>query len=274
VQPRYEGEKYKLWVGDCLVVMPQLPAESVHLVVTSPPYYASKDYGSDEANFENAPTFEDYLALMRRALQEVYRLLCAGGRCCIVIDDKYTSLKTHGTNFCYGTHAHLIVAAQEIGFLYKGLIIWKKMRASHASGGAHCILGSFPYPPNIPIITMFEYILIFQKPGKFPQVSEDVKEKSRISKEDFASLAQSIWEVPPEKRAYGSCPAPFPLEIPRRFIRLFSFVGNVVLDPFAGSGTTLLAAILEGRVGWGIEINEVFAREAAERLNSVLQALI
>lgn len=264
----FESARHKIWVGDCLSILPTLPPV-VGLIVTSPPYFARKDYGSDERNFENAPDWRAYMEKMCEALRSMYNVLVDGGRACIVIDDKYTSVKTHRTNFNYGTHAHLIVYAQKIGFLYKELIIWKKLRNSHASGGARRLLGTYPYPPNIPITTMFEYILIFQKPG-VRRVPHEIKEASRISNEDFTSLATGIWEIQGERAQYGSCPAPFPLEIPRRLIRLFSFVNDIVLDPFAGSGTTLVAAILEKRIGWGIELNEVFAKEAHARALEVL----
>jgi len=270
MKPTYEGTNFKIWVGDCIEVMSSLPDESVNLIVTSPPYYAQKDYGNSPKNFENAPTFEDYLSLINRSLSEMFRLLCKGGRCCIVIDDKYTSIKTHGSNFNYGTHAHIIVSAQRLGFLYKGLIIWRKMRGAHASGGAKYVLGSFPYPPNIPIITMFEYILVFQKPGKYPVPEGERKEESKLDRSEFPLLAEGIWEIPAERERVGSCPSPFPIEIPKRLIRLFSFKGDVVLDPFLGSGTTVVASLMTGRIGWGIELNEKFAHESFLRIKELL----
>jgi len=266
----YTGARHTIWVGDCLDVLPTLPPK-VGLIVTSPPYFARQKYGDDARNFENAPTWQEYLDRMARALQLMHDVLLPGGRACIIIDDKYTSVKTHDENFNYGTHAHLIVKAQEIGFLYKGLIIWKKMRQSHASGGARKMLGTFPYPPSIPITTMFEFILVFKKRGT-RRAPSDIKQQSKISESDFLTLSTGVWEIQGERAPYGSCPAPFPLEIPRRLIRLFSFVDDIVLDPFAGSGTTLLAAVMEKRIGWGIEINPIFAKEAHERVSTYLFA--
>lgn len=263
-----EGARHKIWIGDCLEIMPTLPPV-VGLIVTSPPYFARKNYGSDERNFENAPDFNTYIEKMCEALKCMYNVLVEGGRACIVIDDKYTSIKTHKENFNYGTHAHIIVNAQRIGFHYKGMIVWKKMRQSHASGGARRMIGTYPYPPSIPIATMFEFILVFHKPG-IRRAPDAIKQASRISKEDFVSLSTGIWEIQGERTQYGSCPAPFPLEIPRRLIRLFSFANDIVLDPFVGSGTTMVAAALENRIGWGIEINEVFAKEAHARVMEIL----
>lgn len=259
-----------IYNDDALVRLEKLADACAGCIITSPPYYAYKSYSNHPLDFENAPTYENYLIKMNICIDKLYRVLVPGGRCCIVIDDKHTNLKTEGINKNRATHARIILMAEKAGFIYKDLIIWAKARVGHASGGARYMLGSFPYPPNIPLVNWFEYILIFHKEGK-RKVSKEIKEKSKLSFVEFKWASQSIWSIPAEKDR--SHPAPFPEIISSRLIRLFSFYNDIILDPFIGSGTTAISAIKNNRHFIGIDISKESCVMAKERINRELNQL-
>ncbi len=239
---------------------------TIPLHITSPPYYAYKDYGDSEGNIENFKTYEEYIDFLDRWLKESYRVSCEDGRLCVIIDDKHTNLKTEGVNKNRGTHARIILMAEKHGWVYKDLIIWAKVRRGNASGGAVYMLGSYPYPPNIPLINLFEYILIFRKDGKkrVNFVSKSDKEKSKLTFNEFKWAAESIWKIAAEKNKEHPCP--FPEEIPRRLIKLFSFVGDTVLDSFVGGGTTPMVAKSNKRNYIGFDINQDYVDMSDKRL--------
>ena len=258
IPPRYDFGNIKLWVGDSKEVLSTFPDNTVHLIVTSPPYYIRTGlYSSLEEDLENAPTWEEYVEKLCGILTECARVLVPGGKMCINIADSWTNLKREKVNKCLPTHAYIIVHLEKnCGLLYKGSFIYTQIRHHHASGGALFLLGSFPYPPNIPICNFFEYILVFQKRGKYKAAtpSPEVKEMSKLGKEGLVWCATGVWQVTPNRQR-DPCPAPFPPEIPYRLIRLFSFVGDIVLDPFVGSGVAIKMAARLGRQAWGIDIN-------------------
>ena len=245
---------HKIIIGDSQH-MDEIKDESINLIVSSPPYFAWKNYSSLENDLENAETYEDYVGMLQNVLQECYRVLAPDGRMCIIIDDKHTNLKTEGINKNRATHARIILMCEEMELIYKDIIIWAKARAGHASGGANYMLGSFPYPPNIPLVNWFEYILVFRKTGK-RKVSKYIKEESKLGWEEFKWASQSIWYI--TGKHHDSHPAVFPEKIPFRLIKLFSFVDDIVLDPFLGIGTTMKVARQLGRNSIGYEINEKF----------------
>ncbi len=256
----------RVYQGDSSQLIKELEPNSVQLTVTSPPYYAYKDYGDDAQNIENFKTYPKYCDYLNQWMKELYRVTDEDGRVCIVVDDKHTNRKTEGVNINRGTHARLILFAEEAGFEYKDMIIWAKARAGHASGGSGLMLGSYPYPPNIPFVNWFEYILIFHKPGvsRSSRVSAEAKEKSKLNFSEFKYASESIWKVGPERDSEHPCP--YPQEIPRRLIKLFSFHGDTVLDPFLGSGTTAFVAKSLGRKFIGFELNPVFVKMARSTL--------
>ena len=256
----------QIYQGDSLTLMKQQDPGSVQLTVTSPPYFAYKDYGDDAQNIENFKTYEEYCSYLQGWIKELFRVTDEDGRVCIVVDDKHTNRKTEGVNINRGTHARLTLFANETGFEYKDMIIWAKARAGHASGGSGLMLGSYPYPPNIPFVNWFEYILIFHKPGvsRVSRVSSEAKEKSKLTFNEFKWASESIWKIGPERDSEHPCP--YPQEIPRRLIKLFSFHGDTVFDPFLGSGTTALVAKLFGRNFIGFELNPDFVKMAKSAL--------
>ena len=258
-----------IYHGDNREVLPSLPEKSVQLTVTSPPYSLSKGYGATDGNVERLP-FAEYIAALTETLQHNFRVTDEDGKCIWNIDDRHVSMADNGINENLGTHAHVLLAAKAAGFAYRDLIIWNKQRAATVAGGAGCMLGSFPYPPNVPILSMFEYILIFQRTGqsRASRVTDEIKEASKMSSDDFKTAASGVWTFSGETAKRGH-PCPFPDTVPIRLIRLFSFVGDTVLDPFMGTGTTGEAAKKMGRKFVGIEIEEKHAETAARRLSQM-----
>lgn len=259
-------ESNRVYQGDSLELLGAMAPKSVQLTVTSPPYYAYKNYGDDEGNIENFKSYAEYCGYLKRWLKELYQVTDEDGRVCIIVDDKHTNRKTEGININRGTHARLILFAEEAGFQYKDLIIWAKARAGHASGGSGLMLGSYPYPPNIPFVNWFEYIIILHKIGvsRASRVTDEQKEKSKLTFPEFKWASESIWKISPEKDSQHPCP--YPQEIPRRLIKLFSFYGDTVLDPFLGSGTTAFVAKSLGRKFIGFELNPKFCAMAKKAL--------
>lgn len=259
--------KNKIICGDALEELKKLPSGSINCVVTSPPYYAFKDYGKFENNIEDFESYEDYIKYMKKFFNELFRVMCEDGRVCIIVDDKHTNLKTEGINKNRGTHARFILQGEMAGFTYKDLIIWAKARAGHASGGAKYMLGSFPYPPNIPLVNWFEYILIFRKEGKsrVGKITKENKEKSKLGFNEFKWASESIWKIPPEKKQPHPCP--YPEKLVRRLIKLFSFYGETILDPFVGSGTTCMVAKQLGRNYIGFDGNKNYVKLSKRRLS-------
>lgn len=243
----------KVIVGDSRA-MPEVGNNSIGLIVTSPPYWDLKDYGKDE-QIGYGQSLHDYLKDLYRVWKECYRVLMPGRRLCINIGDCFTRSVTHGRYKIIPIHAEIISQCEDIGFDYMGAIIWQKQTTMNTTGGAK-IMGSYPYPPNGMIRMDYEFILVFRKLGDAVKPSRDVKEQSIISKDDWRENFRSHW------RFNGVCQdkhmALFPIELPRRLIKMFSFVGDTVLDPFLGNGTTMTAAMELNRNSIGYEINENF----------------
>ncbi len=225
---------------------------SIQLVVTSPPYWNLKEYGGGEEVW----LYSDYLITMKRVWRESLRVLQDGCRLCINVGDVYlptTKEKPHQT---VPIHADFISQCIDIGFMYMGLIIWQKVATAMPSGGG-TFMGSYPFPRDGMITPDYEYILIFKKPGKNGRKpSDDEKELSKMNVTEWSKYFQGHWNFPGQKQE-SHC-AEFPLELPLRLIKMFSFVGDTVLDPFLGSGTTLKAAKQLQRKGIGYEKQEKF----------------
>jgi len=268
IAPTYQETNYDLYCGDSRVILQEINDGSIGLSVFSPPYYNSIhiDYDTQNGNIEYSETWDKYCDALVDVCRLVYDKLVAGGRLCLNVDDKHVSPKVIGRNICLHTHARLIEECVRIGFDYKGSIIWQKIRSAHASGGASMMLGSYPFPSDIPIINNFEYILVFRKPGK-RVVEPAIREASRISRQMFNMVSEGIWQLNGVRDKLH--PAPFPIDIPARLIQLFSFVGDIILDPFCGISTTGMAAISLGRRFIGIDISENYIRESHLRLSQL-----
>lgn len=225
--------------------MEQLPDHSVHLMVTSPPYNARKEYDEDL-------TLDEYLTLLRGTLKETHRVLVTGGRACI-------NVANLGRRPYLPLNAFITQIMIEEGFLMRGEIIWDKA----ASVGSSTAWGSWMAATNPTLRDIHEYILIFSK-DRFKREANG--RDSTITRDDFLEFTRSIWQFPTESARRVGHPAPFPVELPRRLIELYTFAGEVVLDPFLGSGTTAVAALRTGRHFVGYELNPDYASTARDRI--------
>lgn len=234
--------------------MHELPDSSVHLMITSPPYNATKAYD------ENL-TLEDYLTILQSVFQETYRVLVNGGRACVNVAN--LGRKPYIPLSHYISHI-----MQDIGFRMRGEIIWNKA----ASAGTSTAWGSWQSASNPTLRDVHEYILVFSK-GEFKRSRSKIgeeKQRDTIKKEDFLEWTKSVWTFPSVSAKKIGHPAPFPLELPRRLIQLYSFTTDVVLDPFIGSGTTAIAALEAERRYVGYETQPEYVQLAQERIQNVV----
>ncbi len=252
---------HKIILGDSRD-MQEVPDEGVHLVITSPPYWQLKDYG-DEGQIGFNDTYEDYVHNLSLVWQGCWRVLHPGCRLCVNIGDQFARSVYYGRYKIIPIRTEIIKFCEAVGFDYMGSVIWQKVTTTNTTGGA-TIMGSFPYPRNGIVKLDYEFILLFRKPGKPPKVSRAQKEKSRLTTEEWNQYFAGHWNFG-GVRQNGHL-AMFPEELPRRLIRMFSFVGDTVLDPFLGSGTTSLAAKNLGRNSIGYEINRDFLPVIKEKL--------
>ena len=230
--------------------MAQLPDNSVHLMVTSPPYNVGKDYDTDL-------TLEEYLAFLKRVWAETYRVLVPGGRACI-------NVANLGRKPYIPLHTFIVRDMLDLRFLMRGEIIWDK----GASASASTAWGSWQSAANPTLRDIHEYILVFSK-GSFQRARAETDgsgRKNTISKDQFLEYTKSVWDFSAESARKIGHPAPFPVELPYRLIQLYTFEGDVVLDPFMGSGQTALAALKAGRHFVGYETNSDYHALAQKRI--------
>ncbi|MBU1398868.1 MAG: site-specific DNA-methyltransferase [Proteobacteria bacterium] len=245
--------KHKIYIADSRL-MQEVPDESVHLVITSPPYWQLKDYDSAlQIGFHD--TYEEYINNLNLVWKECHRVLYGGCRLCVNIGDQFARSVYYGRYKVIPIRTEIIKFCESIGFDYMGAIIWHKVTTCNTTGGA-TIMGSYPYPRNGIVKINYEFILLFKKIGVSPPASKEAKEQSRLSVKEWNEYFAGHWNFPGEKQDKHL--AMFPEELPRRLISMFSFVGEMVLDPFLGSGTTSLAAKRLQRHSIGYEINESF----------------
>lgn len=242
--------------------MSLVPDRSVHLVVTSPPYWQLKDYGSsDQIGFDDS--YETYINNLNLVWQECHRVLHDGCRLCVNIGDQFARSVYYGRYKVIPIRTEITRFCETIGFDFMGSIIWQKVTTCNTTGGA-TVMGSYPYPRNGIVKIDYEFILLFKKLGTPPKVSSEVKKKSVLTSEQWNLYFNGHWNFPGEKQ--DGHIAMFPVELPLRLIRMFSFCGESVLDPFLGSGTTSLAAMQTGRNSVGYEINRNFETHIADKL--------
>ncbi|MFQ5967074.1 MAG: DNA-methyltransferase [Acidimicrobiia bacterium] len=228
--------------------MDQLVDNSVALMITSPPYHVGKEYDSDAS-------FGEYLDLLTEVFAETHRVLEPGGRAVINVANlgrrPYVPLSHLVTQRLLG-----------LGFFMRGEIIWRKGRGANGN----CAWGSWRSPANPVVRDVHEYCLVFSK-GRFGRAH---KGTATISAEDFMASTLSVWEIPSESASRVKHPAPFPVELPRRFIELYTFEEELVLDPFMGSGTTAVAALQTDRHYVGYEIDPDYIQTAADRIRKAI----
>jgi len=244
---------HKIIIGDSRH-MDEVKDESVHLVITSPPYWQLKDYGAKEQIGYN-DSYGDYIDNLNRVWKECHRVLHPGCRLCINIGDQFARAIIYGRYKVIPIRTEIIKYCESIGLDYMGAIIWQKVTTCKTTGGA-TVMGSYPYPRGGIIKIDYEFILVFKKLGKDPKVSQETKEKSKLTHEEWNEYFNGHWNFPGEKQ--NGHIAMFPLELPHRLIKMFSFYGDTVLDPFLGSGTTSKATLQLERNSIGYEINRDF----------------
>lgn len=242
--------------------MTVLPDNSVHLAITSPPYWQLKDYGTDnQIGFHDS--YENYINNLNLVWKECYRTLHNGCRLCINIGDQFARAVYYGRYKVIPIREEIIKFCENIGFDYMGAIIWQKVTTSNTTGGG-VQMGSYPYPRNGILKLDYEFILVFKKLGDSPKPTKEQKELSKMTAEEWNTFFAGHWNFAGAKQ--NGHIAMFPEELPRRLIKMFSFVGETVLDPFAGSGTTALAAKNTDRNSIGFEINPEFIPIIKEKL--------
>ena len=234
--------------------MTELADNSMHLVITSPPYWQLKDYGSaDQIGFHDS--YENYINNLNLVWRECYRTLHNGCRLCVNIGDQFARAVYYGRYKVIPIREEIIKFCENIGFDYMGAIIWQKITTSNTTGGG-VQMGSYPYPRNGILKLDYEFILLFKKLGDAPKPTSEQKEHSKMTAEEWNTFFAGHWNLAGAKQ--DNHIAMFPEELPKRLIKMFAFVGDTVLDPFAGSGTTNLAAKNTGRNSVGYEINSEF----------------
>lgn len=253
---------HQVVIGDSRA-MPELKDGAVHLVVTSPPYWQLKDYGAGEQiGFDDS--YEDYINNLNMVWAECIRVLAPGCRLCVNIGDQFARAEVYGRYKVIPIRTEIIRFCETAGLDYMGAIIWRKVTTTNTSGGAS-IMGSYPHPRNGLIKIDYEFILIFKKPGATKPPSPEAKQRSALSIEEWNQFFSGHWTFPGERQK-GHL-AMFPIELPRRLIRMFTFEGELVLDPFLGSGTTTLAAAGTGRRSVGYEISPEAEQAVRKKLS-------
>jgi site-specific DNA-methyltransferase (adenine-specific) len=240
--------------------------DSIHLVVTSPPYWNLKRYNENPDQLGHIQDYESFLFELEKVWRHVYRVLVPGGRLVCVVGDVCVARRNFGRHLVFPLHSDISVICRRIGFDNLNPIIWHKIaNASYEVENGSKFLGK-PYEPNAIVKNDIEFILMQRKPGGYRKPTIKQREESRIGKEDFDRWFQQIWNI--TGASTKQHPAPFPLELATRLVRMFSFTGDTVLDPFCGSGTTMIAAFRTGRNSIGIEIDPEYCRMAARFLKA------
>jgi len=243
-----------------------IPAESVHLVLTSPPYWNLKRYNENPDQMGHIDNYEAFLAELKKVWEHVFRILVPGGRLVCVVGDVCVSRRRFGRHLVFPLHADICVMCRHIGFDNLNPIIWHKIaNASYEVTNGSKFLGK-PYEPNAIIKNDMEFILMQRKPGGYRKPTDEQRRQSMIDKKAFARWFQQIWNIP--GASTKKHPAPFPLELATRLVCMFSFVGDTVLDPFCGSGTTMVAAFNNNRNSIGVEIDPGYCQMAARYLKA------
>jgi modification methylase len=251
----------KVYLGDSRA-MTEIADGGIDLAVTSPPYWHIKDYGVP-GQLGYGQSLHEYLKDLYRVWRECFRVLREGGRLCINIGDQFARAAVYGRYKVIPLHAEFINQCEHLGFDFLGAIIWQKKTTMNPSGGA-VVMGSYPFPPNGIVEIDYEFILIFKKPGLSKKVAPEIKAASRLTKAEWKEYFAGHWYFGGVRQTGHE--AMFPEELPRRLIKMFSFAGDTVLDPFLGSGTTAKAALDLGRNAVGYEINPEFLEAMPQKI--------
>ena len=247
-----------------------LPDEVAALTFTSPPYWTFAEYGDVGVGYEES--YEGYIDSLRRVFTVAWQKTMPGGRVVVNISNMKSKQAEDGAAFVYPIVPDLVRAMTSIGFTFFDEIIWAKRDTTTRPMSGSPLWGSYPYPPTPKILdSTFENILVFCKPGR-RDVELGVKEQSRLTMEEWREYTKGIWRV--ESGSTPNHPATFPMEVADRVIRMYSFVNDVVLDPFAGTGTTIVSAEANGRAGVGYEISKAYRKPVRDKATHCLEELL
>jgi site-specific DNA-methyltransferase (adenine-specific) len=258
---------HRLHLGDARDLS-WIPNESVHLIVTSPPYWILKKYQPHAAQLGALEDYDEFLGELDRCWRECERVLVPGGRVCCVVGDVCIPRRKVGRHYLVPLHADIMVRARKVGLDCLTPILWFKIAngATEAEGNGAGFYGK-PYQPGAIVKNDFEYILFLRKGGAYRSPSTLQKALSMLSKEEMQAWIRTAWTDIKGESTRNGHPAPFPAILAERLIRLFSFAGDTVLDPFCGTGSTLLAAVSTGRNSIGNEVEVTYLKLAKERLS-------
>lgn len=241
-----------------------LPDSSIHLVVTSPPYWKLKRYNENLNQLGHVQDYEEFVGELEKVWKEAFRTLVPGGRLVCVVGDVCLSRRENGRHVVMPLHSDISVTCRKIGFDNLNPIIWHKIsNANYEVNNGSKFLGK-PYEPNAIIKNDIEFILMQRKPGGYRKPTEEQRRLSKIDKVEYGKWFRQIWSL--TGASTRQHPAPYPLELANRLVRMFSFHGDTILDPFAGTGTTLVAALRAERNSIGVEIDQEYCKMAAQRL--------
>ncbi len=245
---------------------------SVHLVVTSPPYWTLKSYREHPAQLGHIADYEQFLEALGRVWTGCFRVLVPGGRLVCVVGDVCLSRRRFGRHVVVPLHADICVMCRKIGFDNLNPIIWHKIaNANYEVANGTKFLGK-PFEPNAIIKNDIEFILMQRKPGGYRMPTARQREQSKLTKDEYNAWFRQFWTLTGASTR-NHHPAPFPLELAYRLVRMFSFVGDTVLDPFLGTGTTCLAAMKCGRNSIGVEVDELYLRQTRKRVEQAASTL-
>lgn len=261
---------HSLRLGDSRT-MSKIEDISVHLVVTSPPYWTLKKYPPQNGQLGSIEDYGKFLDEIAKVIGECYRVLIPGGRMILVVGDVCLPRRLIGKHVVYPLHADLITKSRDIGFDNLSPILWYKISNAHFEANTYSTILGKPYEPNAVIKNDTEFILIQRKPGPYRKPTLSQRRLSLIPRSYYESWFRQLWDIRGESTRYH--PAPFPLEIARRLVRMYSFTGDTVLDPFVGTGTTMIAAMHSGRNSIGYEIEPSYAEIAKRKLLSESSSL-
>jgi modification methylase len=262
----YNKTTHRLHLGDARDLR-FLPAESIHLVVTSPPYWTLKDYEPNEDQLGAIADYEQFLSELDKVWSECHRVLAPGGRICCVVGDVCVARKRGGRHFVMPLHADIQVRSRRLGFDALTPILWQKIAngVMEAQGNGAGFYGK-PYQPGAIIKNDVEYILFLRKGGEYRSPTPVQRALSMLTKEEMQNWMRSFWTDVKGESTRNGHPAPYPTVLAERLVRMFSFAGDTVLDPFSGTGTTALAAMAAGRNSVSVEIEPKYFALARQRL--------
>jgi modification methylase len=248
-----------------------LGEESVHLVVTSPPYWTLKRYREHPDQLGHIADYERFIEELTKVWRECYRVLVPGGRLVCVVGDVCLSRRQHGRHVVVPLHADIAVSCRQIGFDNLNPIIWHKIaNATYEVNNGTKFLGK-PYEPNAIIKNDIEFVLMQRKPGGYRKPTAEQRRLSMIEKKEYEEWFQQFWTIPGASTRHH--PAPFPFELAYRLVRMFSFCDDTILDPFCGTGTTMLAAVKTNRNSIGVDIDPMYCEMTMQRLQKEASAL-